>query len=128
MPRKVVYGRSDTKYNMENTGDPNELLGEGPRKGEVSPRDSECDNQDENEENDGVCIQRKVIPCIVNPSTTEAFICAVALEREARDGDETKESEDQLGDMSVTLRFSEGMGQEVREFQPKDRCISACPA
>lgn len=57
MSYKVVNSRSNTKRDMENTGDPNELLGEGPRKSEVAPGYSECDDQDENEENDRVCIE-----------------------------------------------------------------------
>lgn len=97
MPYKVVNSRSNTKHDMKDTGDPDELLGEGPRKSEIAPGHSESDNQDENKENDGVCIEREVISCIIDTSTTKAFVCAITLKGETRDGDETEESEDQLG-------------------------------
>ena len=83
MPREVVDCRPNTKDDIQDPCDPNELLGECARECEVSPGEDERDDQDEDEEDDGVRIEREVVACMVDSSAAILLVRAISLERKA---------------------------------------------
>ena len=54
---KIIHCCPNAKDNMEYSRDPDELFCKGSGKSEVGPREDQCDDEDENEEDDGVGIE-----------------------------------------------------------------------
>lgn len=83
MPREIIDRSPDTENDMQNSRDPDELLGKGSRECKVCPGEDERDDQDENKEDDSVRVEREIVACMVDSSTTIPFIRAITLERKA---------------------------------------------
>ena len=96
MARKVVCCRGEAKDNMQDARNPDELLRKMPREEKVGPREHKGEDKHESKEDDGVGVEGKSIGSVVNATAVEEVVAVVAFEREARDGSEAKEDEDEL--------------------------------
>ena len=92
---EVVDRGPDAEHDVQDARDPDKLLCERARGGEVEPGDDEGDEEDEDEEDDGVSVEREVVRRMVDAPARGGLVGAVALEREARDGGEAEEGQDE---------------------------------
>jgi len=98
MPPKVVdccsHRRSDVKYSRE----PDKLLGKGACGHEIAPRKYERNAEDENEEDEGICIEGEVVAVWtdIDAPTREALVLRIAVDCRARYSDKSQEDEDHL--------------------------------
>lgn len=67
---EVIDGGSDGPANVQNARDPNKLLGEDARDGDVAPGQDEGNDEAKGEKDDGVIIQRKIIGAAVDAVAT----------------------------------------------------------
>ena len=94
--REHVDGSHKGKDDVQDPGNPNEGLRECPSKSDVSPAKYESDDQDEREEDDGVGVEAEAVGVVIDALTVETFESVVAIERDSRNRDKTKEEYDEL--------------------------------
>ena len=105
---KVHNCRPETKDDLENGRDPDELLGKRPSQGKVGIAANQCDCQNEGEENNGICREPKVVGRAVNATLIRGAFCGrVSLDADAADCCESQEDDDQL------LTFSQSASDSV---------------
>ena len=83
MTHEIDNGGADTEDDLQDTGDPNELLGERPRKGEVDIAKDEGRAEDKSEQNNGVGRETKFIGAAIDAATIETLGNSISLDREA---------------------------------------------
>lgn len=66
MPPKVKHSSPDSPADIQNAGNPDELLGEQPCKPDITQREDYCDGEDEDEENYGVCVKGEGVASVVD--------------------------------------------------------------
>lgn len=79
MAVKVVNACPDAEDDMQDTGDPDELLCEGSCGGEVSPGKSKGAYEDECEKNDGIGVEGEVVGSIVDAAAAKVLVGRIAL-------------------------------------------------
>ena len=67
---KVVDSSANTEKDIQDTSNPDELLGECTGKGEVCPGENQRDGENKNEQDDGIGVQREFIARIVYATST----------------------------------------------------------
>lgn len=70
MSHKVVDSSSNAEEDVQNTSYPDELLCECPGKGEICPGQNQGNDEDENEQNDGVGVERESVACTIDSTST----------------------------------------------------------
>ena len=83
MAIEVVHRGPNSEYNIQNARDPDELFREGTRRQEITPRDHECDAQDEDEEDQGVRVERKGILAVVYSPALKTLVSSILLNGES---------------------------------------------
>ena len=94
---EVIHSRSDTEYDLKDTGYPYELFCKCSCQGKVAPGEDEGNKEHEYEEDNGVRVEGEFVASVVDTSTGERFIGTVALERKARNGYKPEKGENELG-------------------------------
>ena len=88
MPDPIINRRPKGKHNIQDPRHPNELLCERPRSEKVAPGDDERDAEHEDEEDDGVGVEREGVAGVVDAAAAKVLVAAVSLQRKPRDGSE----------------------------------------
>ena len=83
---------------MQYSGNPDKLLGEDSCGHEVPPGEDQRHTQDENEEDEGIGVEGEVIAAAIYPTSAEAFVVSVSLDRDARHGGKAEEDKSQLAE------------------------------
>ena len=121
MSHKVVDSRANAEENVENTGDPDELLCKCTGEGEVRPGQDQSDGQDENEQDYCICVKGEGVAGTVDTASTKTLVCRIPLERDARDCSKAQECQYEL-DESVDGRWTAMMAKVgIRVCQPRHR-------
>lgn len=117
LARQHVDCRGEAEDDVQDAGDPDELLGEDARERDVDGTEDDGDNEDKGEEDNGVCVQTKAVDVVVDAVAKDALPAAVAAcvvsgrsrderrvadslpsKSDARDGGETgKDGEEENG-------------------------------
>jgi hypothetical protein len=92
---QVKDGRSNCETHIENTSDPDELLGEESRKPDICEGEDKCDGEDKHEENDGTRVERKVVAIAIDSIASVALVSRVSLKNETRHGGKADHNSDQ---------------------------------
>lgn len=71
---KVENGGADSERNIQDTGNPYELLRKSACHCKIQPRKSKGDTEHENEEDDCVRVEREVVRAAVDAAAVEAFV------------------------------------------------------
>ena len=74
MSHKVVDSSANAKKDVQYTSNPDELLGECTSECEVRPGQNQSDNENKNEQDYSISIQREFITSIVDATSTITFI------------------------------------------------------
>ena len=119
---QVVYRRSDCEGNVQYTCNPDELLRKCSCSQEICPGKDQRDTEDESEQDESIGVEREVVASVVDATTTEAFVLAVFLDRDSRDGYEAEENENEL--LKSVTEFSK-KATAIPGFLPTGHCILA---
>lgn len=79
MAVEVVDACSDAEEDMQDTGDPNELLGESSCGGEVSPGEDKGGCENECEKNNGIGVKGEVVGSMVDAAAAEVLVGGIPL-------------------------------------------------
>lgn len=93
---EVIDGRSQRENTIEDTGDPDELLGKGTRGDEIRQGDDEGDDEHEDEEDQRVGVEGEIVGAIVDAAAGEGSMARIRVDGQAGDGDKAEENEDEL--------------------------------
>ena len=122
---EIVDGCANAKDYVQDSGYPDELLGERSSEGKVGPGENQGDGEDEDEEDDRVGVEGEVVSCIVDSTAIERFVHAVPLKRKTGNCGETEKGQYELKRVNrCRLTITEGNGSQV--YQPTDHCTLAC--
>ena len=76
---QIVGCGADSQDTIEDTRQPDKLFGKCPRREKVCPRDDKADSQDEDEEDDGIRVEREVVRGPIDAAAVEGMVSGIAL-------------------------------------------------
>ena len=71
---QVVHGRAHGKYDIQDSGYPHKLLGEGACCEKVCPREDQGHTEHKGKKDDGIGVERKIVARVVNAPATETLV------------------------------------------------------
>ena len=80
MTREVVRSGRQAQHDVQDSRDPDELLCESSRCKEVCPRSDERHRQNEDKEDNGICVQGEVVGIVVDSIAGEGLVAGVTLQ------------------------------------------------
>lgn len=96
VPPEIEDGSADSPTDVQDTSHPNELLGEHTREHNISKTEDYSDDEDEDEEDYCVGVERKGIRRIVNATALDASRLRISMERDPGDSNEASTKDEEL--------------------------------